>query len=106
MYLLGEQPACADVLIVRLQRIRNPLLKDLMPCGEVLRFESTEDLSTSFPDNQRSHPLLFAQKEELEAPAYGRSERALGSIHRNEKTAVDLEMRIVIIIATDREIGR
>lgn len=50
----------------------------------------------------RPHSL----KESLKPPVCGRSERVPGSIHGNEKTAVDIEMRIVMITATGREISR
>lgn len=48
---------------------------------------------------------MYFKRTLLQPPVCGRSERVPGSIHRNEKTAVDMEMRIVMIITTGREIS-
>ncbi len=52
MYLLGEQPAYADVLIDRLQNIPVRLLEHLSPCGPALEFSATDDLAAELPVNQ------------------------------------------------------
>ncbi len=52
MYLLGEQPAYAEQLISRLQRIPSALLTGLQPAGEPLSIEETDDLGLVLPGNQ------------------------------------------------------
>jgi hypothetical protein len=52
MYLLGEQPAVADELISRLQKIPAELLDGLDPCGPLLLIEPTQDLGSVLPANQ------------------------------------------------------
>ena len=52
MYLLGEQPAYADQLISRLQRIPAALLEGLTPAGEPLSIEEAQDLGQVLPGNQ------------------------------------------------------
>ncbi|MDD1001039.1 Crp/Fnr family transcriptional regulator [Pseudomonas sp. TNT2022 ID642] len=52
MYLLGEQSACADALINRLQSLPALWLRDLTPCGPPLELEATEDLLARLPADQ------------------------------------------------------
>lgn len=67
MYLLGEQPAYADQLINRLQRIPSQLLEGLAPAGEPIRIERSDDLTRVLPGNQLyliENGLLHALVEE------------------------------------------
>ncbi|MFJ2460460.1 Crp/Fnr family transcriptional regulator [Pseudomonas neuropathica] len=52
MYLLGEQSACADALINRLQSLPALWLRDLAPCGPMLELEAADDLLTQLPADQ------------------------------------------------------
>ncbi|WP_421684673.1 cyclic nucleotide-binding domain-containing protein [Stutzerimonas urumqiensis] len=52
MYLLGEQPAYADHLITRLQRIPSQLLAGLAPSGSSIRVDATDDLGSALPTHQ------------------------------------------------------
>ena len=52
MYLLGEQSACADALINRLQSLPALWLRDLAPCGPVLELQASDDLLTQLPADQ------------------------------------------------------
>lgn len=52
MYLLGEQSACADALINRLQSLPALWLRDLAPCGPPLELEATGDVLAQLPADQ------------------------------------------------------
>jgi len=52
MYLLGEQSACADALINRLQSLPALWLRDLAPCGPTLELEATGDVLAQLPADQ------------------------------------------------------
>lgn len=52
MYLLGEQPAYADQLIARLQRIPAQLLEGLAPSASAHTIERCDDLSATLAQDQ------------------------------------------------------
>lgn len=52
MYLLGEQPAYADRLINRLQKIPAQLLEGLLPLGMPIEVKGSDDLGSALPEQQ------------------------------------------------------
>jgi hypothetical protein len=52
MYLLGEQSAYADALIIRLQNLSAQWLESLAPCGPEIEFVATDDLLAQLPADQ------------------------------------------------------
>lgn len=52
MYLLGEQPAYADRLINRLQRIPAQLLDGLAPSGDPIEIDKSTDLASQMSDQE------------------------------------------------------
>lgn len=52
MYLLGEQPAYADLLTSRLQAVPAQLLDTLPPSGPIIEIDSSSDLSQALPSDQ------------------------------------------------------
>lgn len=77
MYLLGEQPAYADALINRLQRIPPRLLEGLAPSGDVLAVAPSRDLSSTLADSQ----LFLLESGQVQASV---DERPLFYLHAGD----------------------